>query len=65
MPDHTFWNTFFGTFEKLFDLIVNHKLTFPWPIGDITIFDIGAFFMIAGSLADLIVLIASRGRGDE
>lgn len=64
MPDYTFYNVFFGTFEKLFDLVVNHPLHFPWPIGNVTIFDFMAFYAIAQSLSMLINLIISR-RGDD
>lgn len=48
----------------LFHLIVDTKLHFPEPIGDITPFDIAGFFFVAELLANMVNNIASRG-GDD
>lgn len=59
-----FLAVFYQAFGGIFDLFMDTPLHFPEPIGDITIFEFSAFFLIAELLSNMAMNIATR-RGDH
>lgn len=57
-----FWTTFYVSFAEMFELLIEHEIHFPEPIGTITLFNLYGFFFVAMILTGLVESIAFRGR---